>query len=362
MVSNETFLPFDDARPLLHDADAIKERVERDGYLFISQLLPEKDVREVRAAIQQICQDAGWMDESGLPKRESVLEGQTEWFTVYDRVQCLEAFHALAHHPNIVQVIEAIVRESVFVHPRNIARIVFPETGYYATPPHQDYVHIQGTMETYTVWIPLTDCPLEVGPLAILPGSHKLGLLPLHLAAGAGGLGVEVDDGNWEWRSQDMRAGDALIFHSLTVHRALPNNSKSSFRISVDYRYQGISQPIAENSLLPHYGRLSWEQIYSGWKRTDIQYYWRNLNLRIVQHDPSLIMPEEAKHKEEIVGLTGKSLSTIPPKTTGAISFQWRGALRTAVGFNNGDKPIPENTPVRILDIAGAIVVVESVN
>ncbi|MDW8028318.1 MAG: phytanoyl-CoA dioxygenase family protein, partial [Armatimonadota bacterium] len=305
MVGSETLLPFEDSRPLLHDADAIKERMERDGYLFISQLVPEDDVREVSDAIQQICRKEGWMDEKGYPTREPVLEGQTEWFIVYDKVQCLEAFHALAHHPNILQVIESIVREPVFVHPRNIARIVFPGTDYYATPPHQDYVHIQGAFETYTVWIPLTDCPLEVGPLAMLPGSHKLGLLPVHLAAGAGGLGVEVGNSEQDWRSQDMRAGDALIFHSLTVHRALPNKSNSSFRISVDYRYQGVSQPIAEDALLPHYGRLSWEQIYSGWKRTDIQYYWRNLNLNFVPRDPSLTTPEEAKHKEEVVGLTG---------------------------------------------------------
>ncbi|MDW8027616.1 MAG: hypothetical protein RMK94_04405, partial [Armatimonadota bacterium] len=80
-----------------------------------------------------------------------------------------------------------------------------------------------------------------------------------------------------------------------------------------------------------------------------------------VPRDPSLTTPEEAKHKEEVVGLTGKSLSVIPPKATGAVSFQWRGFNRTAIAMNNQDVPIPEGAPVSILDIVGATLVVESV-
>ena len=90
-----------------------------------------------------------------------------------------------------------------------------------------------------------------------------------------------------------MQAGDALIFHSYTVHRALVNVSQRRLRVSVDYRYQGVSQPIVEDSLRPHYERLSWEQVYRGWKRKDIQYYWQNLALNIVPRDFEIMRPEE---------------------------------------------------------------------
>jgi hypothetical protein len=37
--------------------------------------------------------------------------------------------------------------------------------------------------------------------------------------------------------------GDALIFPSLTVHQALPNLTQDRLRVSLDNRYQALSQP-----------------------------------------------------------------------------------------------------------------------
>jgi len=287
------FQPFTPSRELISQPDVLRERMDKEGYLFISGLVPPEDARAVYEDILQICREEGWADEQGFAVGEPRLEGHEGWWEVYDRVQCLESFHALAHHPNILRVIESIVQEPVLVHPRNIARITFPATAHFTTPPHQDYVHIQGTPETYTVWIPLSDCPIELGGLAMLPGSHKAGLLPVQRASGPGGLGVDTSRWGDTWHAQDMQAGDALIFHSYTVHRALVNVSERRLRISVDYRYQGISQPIVEDGLRPHYERLSWDQIYQGWKRQDIQYYWQKYALRIVPRDLTIMQPEE---------------------------------------------------------------------
>lgn len=287
------FEAFTDSRWFQNQPSALRQRMEQDGYLFISSLLPRAEVNVVYDAILRICREEGWADAENLALGEPRLEGHEGWWAVYDRVQCLEQFHALAHHPNIIRVIEAIVQEPVLVHPRNIARITFPATAHYTTPPHQDYPLIQGTPDTYTVWIPLCDCPIELGGLAVLTGSHRVGLLPVHAASGPGGLSVDTSRWGDTWLAQDMQAGDTLIFHSYTVHRALVNVSQRRLRVSVDYRYQGVSQPIVEDSLRPHYERLSWEQVYRGWKRKDIQYYWQNLALNIVPRDFEIMRPEE---------------------------------------------------------------------
>ena len=123
---------------------------------------------------------------------------------------------------------------------------MFPENIRYTTPAHQDYIHIQGTEETYTAWIPLGDCPQYFGGLAVLAGSHKFSVLPTKRAEGAGGLGVDTDHLNLTWVSTDYRIGDFLLFQSLAVHKALPNQTNRpppSFRrlslsrsISTDYR------------------------------------------------------------------------------------------------------------------------------
>ena len=80
-----------------------------------------------------------------------------------------------------------------------------------------------------------------------------------------------------------------LVFHSLTVHRAVPNVLKDHLRLSVDYRYQPISLPIEDRSLRPHCDVLPWEDAYAGWQSTDLQYYWRRFALDMQEFDDSLL-------------------------------------------------------------------------
>jgi hypothetical protein len=284
----EEMQPFDDAAPILGDAAALRQRMAQEGYLFIRSLVPTGAVGEVHDLIAAICQKYGWTDANGDAQGAPRLEGKEDFWEVYDEVQCLEAFHALAHHPSILKLIEALVQETVLVHPRHIARIAYPRAEFFTTPPHQDYLLIQGTPQTYTFWMPLAPCPRVLGGLAVLPGSHTIGLLPVHQAEGPGGVGITTSRLGLSWRTSEFQPGDALLFHSHTIHKALPNVSGNRLRISVDYRYQGASQPIVEDGLLPHYNRLTWEQIYQNWTRPEMQYYWQRMNVNAVPRDPAL--------------------------------------------------------------------------
>ncbi len=284
MVDMQRFL---DSSAALDKPALLRGRMARYGYLYLPGLLPAGIVHDMHAAILNICIRHGWLDTQGHPRDSARLEGSPEFFEVYDDVQRLEAFHAFAHRPEVLHVMELLVQEVVLVHPRNIARISFPHAEHFTTPAHQDYVHIQATPETYTAWTPLSDCPQSLGGLAVLAGSHKLGLLPVHKASGAGGLGIDTEGIDLLWRTADYRAGDVLIFHSFAVHKALPNRTVDRVRLSTDYRYQGISKPIVSDGLEPHYGRLGWPEIYKGWQRDDLQYYWRKMPLKTVARDPS---------------------------------------------------------------------------
>ncbi|MCS7224507.1 MAG: phytanoyl-CoA dioxygenase family protein [Armatimonadetes bacterium] len=289
----EVLKEFRDAMPILSDGNQLRERMTQDGYLFFRRLLPEDEVLAVRRDIIRLCQDKGWVDETERASSHPRWEGSDDYWEVYDALQCLESFHALAHRPELKDIVYHLVQEEVFVHPRNIARITFPNVDQSTTPPHQDYVHIQGTTETYTAWIPLGFCPVELGGLAVLAGSHRYGLLSVHPAVGPGNLAVRVDNLEGDWLTTDYEPGDVLIFHSLTVHRALPNRSQDQLRLSVDYRYQGLSQPICDGALQPHYGRLTWDQIYKGWQRQELMYYWEGLPLHLVPYDPSCVRLEQ---------------------------------------------------------------------
>jgi hypothetical protein len=284
--------PFLDSTDALQSPAELRARAARDGYLFFRGLLPPEPLRETRLRILGVCARHGFLAPGTDPDLAIAApgvrfrEGDPEYMAAYDEIQKLETFHALAHHPAIVDMLHALFGEEVLVHPRNIARVMFPQNTQFTTPAHQDYVHIQGTEETYTAWIPLADCPVELGSLEVLPGSHKAGVLPTHGAYGAGGLGVETDHLGLEWAGGDFRCGDALFFQSLCVHRATHNQTPDRVRISVDYRYQAVSNPVVASSLLPHFNRVPWDEIYEGWTDPSLQYYWRRFDLRSAEWTP----------------------------------------------------------------------------
>jgi ectoine hydroxylase-related dioxygenase (phytanoyl-CoA dioxygenase family) len=177
---------------------------------------------------------------------------------------------------------ETLFGETAVPHARNIARTIFPQNSTYTTPAHQDYVHIKGTLDTWTAWIPAGDCPSALGGLAIVSGSHRLGQLKTHAAYGAGGSGVEVPADS-KWVLGELACGDVLTFHSLTVHQGRDNLTPDRLRLSFDFRYQPSSHPIARNSMLPHMGWLTWDQIYGSWPPNDaVRYYWKKWNLNYV--------------------------------------------------------------------------------
>ena len=218
-------------------------------------------------------------------------EGDIEYAEGYHHAYRLESFHRSGHWPSVVNVIEKIVGGAVLPHPMKIARLWFPKFVQDTTPVHQDFVHFQGSYDTYTCWSPVGDCPIALGGLAVLPGSHKRNtVLDHHFSLGAGSLTVDTDEQEGDWVTTDYEMGDALIFHSLTLHQALPNVTEDRLRVSLDNRYQAFGIPIAEQMLTPHlstHSPLTWEQIYEGWESTDLKYYWKKLDLEIVPQDTS---------------------------------------------------------------------------
>jgi ectoine hydroxylase-related dioxygenase (phytanoyl-CoA dioxygenase family) len=284
--------PFMVSNEIVSDARGLCARVREDGYLFFRGLISKEAILAVRREILRLCREAGWLDE-GTELMEGIaapgvkwVEPQPEFMAVYNRVMHGEQFHALAHDPGLLAMLRALFGEEPLAHPRNIARIIFPQNALHTTPSHQDYLHIQGTEETYTAWIPLGDCPIALGSLVVLAGSNHAGVLPVHRAYGAGGVGIDTETLPQRWVGSDFACGDVVIFHSLTVHKALPNLSPDHVRLSVDYRYQPLSHPVEESSLLPHYAQTTWEDIYADWKSDRYKYYWKSLPLRLASADP----------------------------------------------------------------------------
>ena len=279
--------PFVESQDFLDQPAALKNRLKEDGYLFFRNLVDREPLQDLLVEMLDICKKHGWLLEgSELTDRKGkadAYEGYFEFTDVYREIQRLENFHRLSHHGNIISTLSVIMGDRVFPHPRNIARVTLPGSAKMTTPSHQDYVFIQGSQQFCTLWLPLCDCPEELGGLIIARGSHHNGILPTHEAEGTGGLCSIVDDEAQEWVSSDFHLGDAILFHSLTVHKAYPNTTKETLRLSCDFRYQPVSDPVVVwDTLRPHMQLHSWEDIYSNWERVEYKYYWHQYELHVI--------------------------------------------------------------------------------
>jgi len=283
---------FLDSTDLLNDGPVLRARLDRDGYLFIRNLLPAQTIRAVRERLLVKAAAGGWLDpdspiHAGIANPAAACKDpEDRYMRVFRTLWMDEELHRLRIHPAVTGLFTRIFSEPALAHPMFVQRNIFPQTdGFdFTTGAHQDRVHIGGAT-SYAMWMPLGDCPREKGALAVAAGSHTTGILDTKVGSGAGGMDIAVPIPG-TWVTGAFRAGDALIFQDVTVHKALPNRT-GEIRMSFDARFQPISQPIADVNMVPYAGCGTWEDVYAGSERTDGQYYWKDLALDIVPLDRS---------------------------------------------------------------------------
>ena len=281
--------PFVDSTDVMNNGPELATRMERDGYLFIRGLLPVDVIENLRRQLLQIAKEGGWT-KAGTHLEDAVaelngfcLEPEPKYNRVYHRMYKLPDFHAIQHHPRLLGLFERMLDAPAMPHPRIIGRTIFPQREAYTTPPHQDFIPIQGTPETYTAWFPMTDLPPEMGGLQIASGSHRHGVYDFVPSLGAGAMEV-TDPLDGTWVNSPFKQSDVLIFHSMAVHKGVPCTG-DRLRMSMDARFQRIRDPIAPDSLRPHIKPVTWEAVYTDWGAGGLQYYWRKWKLQLKEYD-----------------------------------------------------------------------------
>jgi hypothetical protein len=281
---------FTDSSDLIHDGAALAERMRRDGYLFLRGLLPRADVAALQRQIGEIARDAAWLRrdqpvESAIADLSGFcVDPDPTYLQTLRRINRLEDYHALKHHPALIGLFERMLGGPILPHPRVLMRNIFPAREEYTTKAHQDFPNVQGTTEVYTAWMPLIDCPMEVGPLQVAVGSHTAGVYDFGIAGGAGGIEIK-DKLEGRWVSGAFSVGDVLVFHSMAVHKGVPNRS-DRLRMSMDVRYQLVSEPFNIDNANPDGQPLSWQEVYAGWHSDGLKYYWQRLKLKLKPFDP----------------------------------------------------------------------------
>lgn len=256
---------------------APRESIVELGYAFLPGVLDRDEVLRVRTQLLECAADAGWLAPGTAPQDAVAgpeIPDQADLDAcrpVFRAMQRVEGLHALGNQPALQDAVEAVLGEPFFRYPSTVHRLKAP--GSKPTNPHPDWFFLQGSPDSLTAWVPLGDLPASAGGLVVLAGSHRLGL---YWSDWTG-----VADPSVRWHGGDYRAGDVLLFHGLTVHASLPNDGPT-VRVSADFRYQPLRDPVHEAWTVPHFGVGSWDEIAAGWARPDAR-YWEQLPMTVTR-------------------------------------------------------------------------------
>ncbi|MFN8006885.1 MAG: phytanoyl-CoA dioxygenase family protein [Terriglobia bacterium] len=232
---------------LIHDFDKLNQVFYEEGYLFFRNVLDVNAVEEVKQDFLRVLQEQGVVKTG---ESEPVWTGAGLEQIDDNPLYALDSYQELLELESSRKLFEKIFGEPVFLYRNTDIRFALPNDERHLTPPHQDHFFIRQTNRFRTAWIPLMNINRDMGGLATAQRSHWLGLLDhvehetaySYIFRGRKQRGVPVEQVASAWLTADYRSGDLLIFHSLTIHRALPNRS-DRVRLSLDARYQPISEP-----------------------------------------------------------------------------------------------------------------------
>ncbi len=129
---------------------------------------------------------------------------------------------------------------------------LYKEPGGKITHWHQDGIYFP-VSNIITLWLPLTDISLDMGPVAYAKGSHLDGYLNFK---------PDFDDAEQRlpdflaernypiWAPDTMRLGDAIFHDKWTIHGAYPNLSDKNREVAVMIYYpDGTLIPEPENAI-----------------------------------------------------------------------------------------------------------------
>jgi hypothetical protein len=243
--------PLEDSVPLMGNPVRLRERASQDGFIFFRGLVPDDVVLALRRTVLDYASRVGWLDPDACIGEGRAKTGKRigyyedpEWVNLQVHVQNREEMWALGDSVAIHSALNIMENRSSYLclSTANTCRVFSPHPDM-ATQPHQDAHYLRMIADFWTAWMPLGDCPRELGPLALLAGSHHGGLRE-HSGQGIVDGGVTVPNDS-VWSTTDFRCGDVVLFRPHTLHCSLPNHSGDRLRLSADFRYGFWSESAA---------------------------------------------------------------------------------------------------------------------
>jgi hypothetical protein len=241
------------------DRHAMWSRVRKDGYLYLPGHLDPDLVNRFREYYFGKLAPTGLLEpetdlRTGVGSEGEIDRGLTREI-LFGEVVPGAQYASLTSHPDIRGWFGWFFNDEVMLHKRKIIRHIRPgEAGIgTATQAHYDLVYLrEGSDRVLSMWIPLGDCPVEMGGLTYLEGSHHWALagerdkgIRLPARSMTADLPVLADEHDARWLLADYKAGDVMVHSAYMVHASTDNVDRDKrIRLSTDIRYQRTTDPI----------------------------------------------------------------------------------------------------------------------
>lgn len=266
--SPECFGELRDSSTLVGEIEALRRRLDEDGYLFMRGLLNREVAIGIRQRMLELLARDGHLDPA-YPLSDGVLRNPGHCPMNTGELRRSPEIRQYLFSGTLPNLIFGLFGEPVL----HFSFIWFRSVGRgYGIKAHCDFPYMnRGTFNLLTAWVSYGEIPLEVGGLMILEGSHKV--TPVRCRRY---LSRDVDAhcvnkpqrkpimNNWSfdgtlsgnvrtlrdklggrWLTTTYRPGDVLLFGMGTVHASIDNQT-DRVRLSTDTRYQPASQPADE--------------------------------------------------------------------------------------------------------------------
>jgi len=248
-----------DCNDLAENFDALRARMEEDGYLLIRGFADRDAVLKTRQAIVTKMDESGCFQPGTDPMDGIIGPAGARGF----RIQTVpdQDIRGLFETEPFLPFFEQYFETDAKMVPKTITRIKAKGKG---TGIHCDNVYVgRGSDRVLSIWIPFGDLTVEQSPLAICFGSHnQRSFQKLRDTYGKhdadrdrikgannapGHFSWDLEDVTehfaGQWKTTNFRAGDVLIFPPFTIHCGL-DNTTDRYRISCDCRFQPAADPL----------------------------------------------------------------------------------------------------------------------
>ena len=222
------------------------EQYFNEGYVLVPELVAPDEIASYDAHFHALVQgDVPLAPDMKIMQDVMVVKGAVEPETpvhAINKLLCLENYpelFAYVRSPAVVAVAQSLLGESIYSLASNVFNKPPRVDGRH--PLHQDlrYFRLSPADKIVGVWTAMLPARRETGCLAVIPGSHKRGMLdhanPDWEFVNHGFYGV-IDVDIEERVHVEMAPGDTLFFHPLLIHGSGHNRS-DAFRRAISVHY-----------------------------------------------------------------------------------------------------------------------------